>query len=190
MKNIVAVTIFVCACLIAPKFVVSEQISRTIRCESEDFSPRNCELPFAPRNAEIQEIRKTRQLSNKPCVEGRSWSANESGITVSDGCRAEFIVVYGTSDRSDRREGRHHNSDSRHRQERSDEQYADSSPQYEDDEDEDPTDMVIRTFEDILSRRPSKEEVRFYRSLIENRGWTERQIRNDLRNRGRSGNRY
>jgi len=190
MTNIVAVTIFVCLCLIGPKFVVSEQISRTIRCESEDFSPRNCELPFAPRNAEIQEIRKTRQLSSKPCVEGRSWSANESGITVSDGCRAEFTVVYRTSNRSDRREGWHHNSDSRHRQERSNEQYADSSPQYEDDEDEDPTDMVIRTFEDILSRRPSKEEVRFYRSLIENRGWTERQIRNDLRNRGRSGNRY
>ncbi len=189
MKNIVAVTIFVCACLVAPKFAVSEQISHTIRCESEDFSPRRCELPVAPRNAEIQEIRKTKQLSSKPCFEGKSWSANESGITVRDGCRAEFVVVYRTSDRSDRREGWHRNSDSRHRQGGSDEQYANSPPRYEEDA-ENPTDMVIRTFEDILNRRPSREEVQFYRSLILDRGWTERQIRNDLRNRGRSGNRY
>lgn len=189
MKNSLVVIMIVSACLVIPKIAVSEQISHTIRCESEEFSPRNCELPVAPRSAEIQEIRKTRQLSSKPCIEGKSWTANASGITVKDGCRAEFVVVYRTSDRSDRREGWHHNSDSRYRQERSDDQYANSSPRYQEDK-EDPTDMVIRTFEDILNRRPSKEEVRFYRSLIIDRGWTERQISNDLRNRGPSGNRY
>ncbi|MBU1564712.1 MAG: DUF3011 domain-containing protein [Proteobacteria bacterium] len=182
MRNILAVIIFVCAFLVVPKLAVSEQISHTIRCESEEFSPRNCALPVAPRNAEIQEIRKVRQLSSKPCIEGKSWMANESGITVRDGCRAEFAVVYRTSDRSDRRERWHNNSDSRHQQERSDDRYSNPSPRHE----ADPTEIVIRSFEDILNRRPSREEVRFYRNLMIDRGWTERQIRNELRNRGRS----
>jgi hypothetical protein len=186
MKNILAVTMIVSACLIVPKLSQSEQISHTIRCESEEFSPRNCELPVAPRSAEIKEIRKTRQLSSKPCIEGKSWVANESGITVSNGCRAEFMVIYRISDHSDRRERWHQQSDSNRRQEGSDDGYRDSPPEYA----EDPTDIVLRSFEDVLDRRPSKEEVRFYRGLIVDRGWTERQIRNDLRNRKRSGNRY
>lgn len=186
MKNILAATIIVCAFLIFPNPAVSEQISHTIRCESEEFSPRRCELPIAPRNAEIKEIRKTQQLSSKPCIEGKSWVAGESGITVSNGCRAEFKVIYMISDHSERRERRYQHSDSMRRQENADDQYEDFPPGSA----EDPTEIVLRSFEDVLNKRPSREEIRFYRSLIIDRGWTERQIRNDLRNRNRSGNRY
>ncbi len=186
MKNILAVTIIVCAFFIVPKPAVSEQVSHTIRCESEEFSPRRCELPVAPRNAEIKEIRKIQQLSSKPCIEGKSWVANESGITVSNGCRAEFKIIYMISDHSDRRERRYQKSDSQRRHESADDRYEDSSPGSA----EDPTEIVLRSFEDVLNKRPSREEIRFYRSLIIDRGWTERQIRNDLRNRNRSGNRY
>ncbi len=186
MKNILAVTIIVCAFFIVPKPAVSEQVSHTIRCESEEFSPRRCELPVAPRNAEIKEIRKIQQLSSKPCIEGKSWVANESGITVSNGCRAEFKIIYMIYDHSERRERRYQNSDSQRRHESADDRYEDSSPGSA----EDPTEIVLRSFEDVLNKRPSREEIRFYRSLIIDRGWTERQIRNDLRNRNRSGNRY
>ena len=182
MKNILAVTLVVSAFLIVPKLAVSEEVSHTIRCESEEFSPQNCALPVAPRSAEIKEIKKIRQLSSKPCIEGKSWVANESGITVSNGCRAEFLVVYRISDNhSDRRERLHQQSDSNRWQESSDDRYQNSSPESA----EDPRDIVFRSFEDILNRRPSKEEVRYYRDLLIDRGWTERQIRNDLRNRSR-----
>ena len=38
-------------------------------------------------------VRLTRQLSNKPCREGRTWGVDSSGrLWVDDGCRAEFSV--------------------------------------------------------------------------------------------------
>jgi hypothetical protein len=38
-------------------------------------------------------VRLTRQLSKKPCREGRSWGVDSSGrLWVDDGCRAEFSV--------------------------------------------------------------------------------------------------
>ena len=186
MKNILAVTVLVGALFIVPKPAVSEQIVHTIRCESEEFTPRRCDLPIAPRNAEIKEIRKTQQLSSKPCIEGKSWVAGESGITVSNGCRAEFKVIYMISDHSERRERRYQQSDSIRRQESADDRYEDSFSGSA----EDPTEIVLRSFEDVLNKRPSREEISFYRSLIIDRGWTERQIRNDLRNRNLSGKRY
>ena len=60
---------------------------------------------LSPRkNSEIKEIRKTKQLSKEPCVEGKSWVAGETGITVRDGCQAEFTILYrliGVSERKD-----------------------------------------------------------------------------------------
>lgn len=184
MKNILAVLMIGSACLFMPKLAVSEEIKHVILCESDDFSPRKCGLPIAPRGAEIKEIRKTKQLSSKPCVEGRSWRADESGITVSNGCRAEFLVVYRVSDRSDRNERWRDRSESRDRQEDSND-WSRNSPQ----SDEDPADMVSRSFQDVLNRRPSREEMHYYRSLIIDQSWTERQIRRDLRHRSRSDDR-
>lgn len=161
------------------KPAMSDQITHTIRCESEEFSPHRCRLPVAPQRSEIREIRKTKQLSSKPCIEGKSWVADRDGITVSNGCRADFMVVYSLYGRSDRRERWHQSP-----------RYPDRDEGYDQDSrqnDEDPAEIIFRSFDDILNRRPSREEIRFYRNLIVDRGWSEHQIRNDLRNRLRSG---
>ena len=53
---------------------------------------------------------------------------------------------------------------------------------------EDPGEIVMRSFSEVLGRAPSREEMRYYRSMILDRGWSERDIRRDLRedrNKGR-----
>ena len=179
---IIAGVILGSACLFLPNFALSEGLTHVLRCESDGFAPQSCFLPFSSRDSEIKEVRMIKQLSGKPCIEGKSWSASESEIIVRNGCRAEFLVSYRAVDRSERRDRWHNRSDSRHRQEESDYSSEDSSPQYA----ESPTDIIIRSFEDIYNRRPSREEMRFYRSLIIDEGWTERQIRHDLRYRSQS----
>lgn len=185
MKNILASIMIGSACLLLPELADSEEIRHVILCESDGFAPQHCDLPLAPRHAEIKEIRKAKQLSSKPCIEGKSWVADESGITVKNGCRAEFLVVFRISDRSERPERWHERSDSGYRQEES-EDWSRNSPQYN----EDPSAVVIRSFEDVLTRRPSREEMRYYRDLIIERNWTERQLRRELRHQRRSDEGY
>jgi Protein of unknown function (DUF3011) len=66
-----------------------------IRCESRDGRTERCETYGG--NAQF-----VRQLSNTPCVRGRSWGADSRGVWVSSGCRAEFRVDsgYGYDDNS------------------------------------------------------------------------------------------
>jgi hypothetical protein len=45
-------------------------------------------------------VRLSRRLSDKPCVQGRSWGYDRNGIWVDHGCRATFEV--GRSDWNDR----------------------------------------------------------------------------------------
>ncbi len=180
MKNILAVIMIGSACLLLPEHAGSEEIRHVILCESDGFTPQHCGLPLAPRHAEIKEIRKAKQLSSKPCIEGKSWVADESGITVKNGCRAEFLVVFRVSDRSEDRERWHERSDSGFRQEESQDWSRNSPPH-----DEDPSAIVFRSFEDILNRRPSREEMRYYRDLIIEQNWTERQLRRELRHQSR-----
>lgn len=175
MKNILVSIMIGGACLLLPEHAGSEEIRHVILCESDGFAPRHCDLPLAPRHAEIKEIRMAKQLSSKPCIEGKSWVADESGITVKNGCRAEFLVVFRVSDRFERHERWYERPDSRYRQEESDD-WSRHSPQY----DIDPAEIVIRCFEDVLNRKPSREEMRYYRNLIIERNWTERQLRRDL----------
>lgn len=136
-------------------------IRQTLRCESRDFSSRQCALPAPPRRAQIEDIRLLRQLSTKPCIEGHSWFADESGILVKNGCRGEFQVVYDLRGGYDRHEARPWGPPSSFHG--------------------DPTEIVMRSFEDVLHRSPSREELRYYRSMIIERGWSERDIRSDLR---------
>lgn len=49
-------------------------------------------------------VRLSRRLSDKPCVQGRSWGYDRNGIWVSHGCRAVFEV--GRDNRWDDRNGR------------------------------------------------------------------------------------
>ncbi len=57
---------------------------RIFRCESQDGRYQECE---ANTRSGVQLIR---QLSNAPCIEGRSWGYGRRGIWVAQGCRAEF----------------------------------------------------------------------------------------------------
>ncbi len=61
---------------------------QVIRCESPDNRYRQC-------SGDVRGgARIARQLSNQPCVEGRTWGANRSGIWVDQGCRADFEVGF------------------------------------------------------------------------------------------------
>lgn len=54
------------------------------RCESNDGRTRECATGGTA-------VRLVRQLSDAPCVQGRSWGYTRSGVWVSNGCRAEFV---------------------------------------------------------------------------------------------------
>jgi hypothetical protein len=57
-----------------------------VRCESQDRHTRYCNVDTRGG------VRLERQLSDRACVRGRTWGANERGIWVTDGCRAEFSL--------------------------------------------------------------------------------------------------
>ena len=162
------------AALAAP--AASETIRQTLRCESQDFSSRKCALPLGTRRAEIEELRLLRQLSTKPCLEGRTWFADQSEILVKNGCRGEFQVVYRVFGGPDRYE--------RPRNEYGPGDQPWQPPQHMRD---DPSEVVMRAFEDVLGRPPSRNELRYYREMIVDRGWSERDVRRDLREDRRKG---
>lgn len=60
--------------------------ARTVRCESRRDMRNFCRIPTQG------QVRLVRQLSRTACVRGRNWHATNSGIRVSNGCRAEFAV--------------------------------------------------------------------------------------------------
>jgi hypothetical protein len=65
------------------------QGSDLVRCESRDNRSRTCPMNVGRRG----DIRLLRQLSGKPCIEGRTWGQTRNGVWVTGGCRAEFVVA-------------------------------------------------------------------------------------------------
>jgi hypothetical protein len=61
----------------------------TFRCESDNNRTRHCSADTR-RGVSI-----SRKLSDSPCVQGRSWGYDNSGVWVSNGCRAEFVTGGG-----------------------------------------------------------------------------------------------
>lgn len=59
---------------------------QTVYCESGDMRRHWCSEGIGRR------VRLLRQRSNSPCVEGRTWGVDRSGIWVDRGCRADFEV--------------------------------------------------------------------------------------------------
>lgn len=55
----------------------------TFRCESTDGRSRQCA-------ADGRRVELVRQLSERPCIQGRTWGTDNQGVWVSGGCRAEF----------------------------------------------------------------------------------------------------
>ncbi|EKD36268.1 MAG: hypothetical protein ACD_75C01575G0003 [uncultured bacterium] len=181
MKNIL--WLIMAVCLLLPNRAESRDVEHVIRCESNGFTPEQCRFPLAPGNAEIKEVRMVRQHSTKPCIEGKSWEAGYGGITVTNGCRADFRIVYQLSD-SDRYD--RHDRHDRRRQYSEENRYVEENSWKR----QDPTDIVLRAFAEILNRQPTREELREYRYLITRHDWSERQVRKDLRKRSYSEGRY
>jgi hypothetical protein len=62
------------------------QSTAPFRCESRGNRTEQCAVEMRGR------ARLVRQLSDSPCIEGRSWGQDNRGVWVSGGCRAEFQV--------------------------------------------------------------------------------------------------
>jgi len=60
--------------------------TQTVTCSSDDMQRHTCEID-ARGGAQL-----TRQISNSPCVFGRTWGYDARGIWVDRGCRAEFQI--------------------------------------------------------------------------------------------------
>lgn len=183
MKNILWLGL--AASFLLANQVESRNLEHVIRCESNDFTPKQCQFPLAPRDAEIREVRMIRQYSSKPCIEGKTWEAGYGGIIVSNGCRADFAIVYQVSgddrdDRYERHDRRRHDFDD------NGDEHDERGRQGPSFAREDPTEIVMRAFAEILDRRPTRDELREFRSLITRHNWSERQLRQELRRRSRS----
>jgi hypothetical protein len=61
----------------------------TFRCESEDHRIRRCNVDTR------SGARLVRQMSDAPCVQGRTWGYDRDGVWVSGGCRGEFTLGGG-----------------------------------------------------------------------------------------------
>lgn len=62
---------------------------QVFRCESQDNRMRRCNVDTR------YGVSISRRLSDAPCVQGRSWGYDRSGVWVDDGCRAEFVTGRG-----------------------------------------------------------------------------------------------
>lgn len=58
---------------------------RILRCESVDGREKHCAASL--RGAALQ-----KQVSRTPCIQGRNWRWDGTGIWVKDGCRADFAA--------------------------------------------------------------------------------------------------
>lgn len=60
--------------------------SNVIRCESSGYQQQYCRIDTRGG------VRITRQISDTACIRGRSWDYDNSGVWVSNGCKADFTV--------------------------------------------------------------------------------------------------
>jgi hypothetical protein len=65
---------------------------RSVTCESNDGRRKYCS-----EGAPNSQITMDRQISQSPCVQGRSWGVDRRGLWVDRGCRAVFLVSAGWS---------------------------------------------------------------------------------------------
>lgn len=61
-------------------------------CESKDKGLKYCDVDASAG------VRLTRQLSNMPCIKGRTWDYGRFGVWVDHGCRGEFVSGTGDDD--------------------------------------------------------------------------------------------
>jgi len=61
----------------------------SVKCESNDGRRQYCG------SYNYDQVRFDRQISNSPCVQGRTWGVDGRGLWVDQGCRAYFVIVSG-----------------------------------------------------------------------------------------------
>lgn len=59
-----------------------------VRCESHDGRYNRCAVPGRGRPQLV------RQISNSPCIEGRTWGSDRDSVWVNNGCRGDFANSY------------------------------------------------------------------------------------------------
>ena len=69
--------------LIFPSMATAQD---SIKCESNNGRRNYCG------NYDPNQVRFEKQISGSPCVQGRSWGVDRSGLWVDNGCRAYFTV--------------------------------------------------------------------------------------------------
>jgi hypothetical protein len=94
MRTIALVlTVLVAATVEAQQYYPTETVPGTtgtmVTCESKNNVRHTCKVDARGRMVTINQ-----QLSDNPCVVGRTWGVNRNrkSIWVDDGCRAEFLV--------------------------------------------------------------------------------------------------
>jgi hypothetical protein len=74
-------------------FTGTPAYAQNFTCSSDNNQYRMCQIPG---NANPQNVRMVKQLSQVPCVQGRTWGTRRNQVWVDKGCRAEFQVAgYG-----------------------------------------------------------------------------------------------
>lgn len=72
-----------------------DRYERTLTCNSKDYRREFCRADIGGR------VWLVRQISQSPCIEGRTWGYDERGVWVDQGCQATF----GYNERTDDRPG-------------------------------------------------------------------------------------
>lgn len=54
-----------------------------VRCESNNGRTQRCQI--------LGDVRLVRQLSDSPCIEGRTWGRERGAVWVTQGCRGDFV---------------------------------------------------------------------------------------------------
>ncbi len=64
---------------------------KSLRCESQDGRRASC-----PADLSAYALLDVRQLSRTNCIDGQNWSWDDRGVTVDQGCRADFVFARRT----------------------------------------------------------------------------------------------
>lgn len=86
MRHLFLLALLAALAAIAPR-AEAEHFDRFV-CASDYFERRLCPADTA------RGVRLVRQISDEPCVRGRSWWRDERGVVVTAGCAAEFETGY------------------------------------------------------------------------------------------------
>jgi hypothetical protein len=93
-KQVFAKPVVALLCVALTSFPSASFAAQTIQCSSEGGRYRYCRVDTD------NDVRLERRLSGARCNQGESWGYDRRGVWVDRGCRAEFRVGRGGSDKA------------------------------------------------------------------------------------------